>query len=170
MTFSTTMFLQVLRPDYAYESLYHIGPEDLKTKGLKGLIIDLDNTSLEHGGVFLSPEQEAWFSSLLHSGIKICLVSNNASARVKNISDSLGVPYVSNAMKPLKRAFRKGLEALDLPAHQVAVVGDQIFSDVWGGNRAGLTTILVTPLGSREHWWTRMIRRVERPFRRSSSP
>jgi HAD superfamily phosphatase (TIGR01668 family) len=170
MTFSTRMFLRVLRPDYSYESLYHIGPEDLKTKGLKGLIVDLDGTTLEYGGAFLSHEREAWFFSLLHSGIKICLVSNNASARVKNISDCLRVPCVSNAMKPLKRAFRKGLEALDLPASQVAVVGDQILTDVWGGNRAGLITILVPPLGYREHWWSRIIRRVERPFRRSLSP
>ncbi|GAW94122.1 YqeG family HAD IIIA-type phosphatase [Calderihabitans maritimus] len=154
--------LKLLKPNLFVNSLLEVSVDQLKKIGIKGLIIDLDNTITYWNDRRITPEVEAWFANLYQHGIRACIVSNNRGDRVDHVARTLRVPYISGAGKPRRRAFLRALEVLDCRAEEAGVVGDQLFTDILGGNRMGLYTILVVPLGPREFIGTRFIRKVER--------
>jgi HAD superfamily phosphatase (TIGR01668 family) len=96
------------------------------------------------------------------AGIFVTVVSNNKLKRVKMFSDPLGIPYIYGARKPMRRAFRKALKTMNLKKEEVVVIGDQLLTDVLGGNRLGLHTILVVPVAQTDGFVTKFNRRVER--------
>jgi hypothetical protein len=95
-------------------------------------------------------------------GFQVYIVSNALPRRVRYFSEKLEVPGIHSARKPRRRGFREALKAMGLKRSEVAVVGDQVFTDVWGGNRMGLFTILVIPLNKKEFLLTRLVRKIER--------
>ena len=123
---------------------------------------DLDNTIITWDSPTMSPEIIQWLHFLLAQGFKICLVSNNMGTRVKSIADILGTPFVSRAYKPAKSGFRRAITIMDLTESQVAVIGDQLFTDILGGNRLGLYTIWVMPLSAKEFIGTKITRCLEK--------
>ncbi|BCV21820.1 YqeG family HAD IIIA-type phosphatase [Moorella sp. Hama-1] len=158
--------IKLLQPDLYVRSLCDIPLALLKDQGIRGLIIDLDNTVTEWGRATLDRGVRRWFADLKEQGIKACLVSNNRSSRVKKVADALGIPGISRAGKPRRRAFRQAMAVMDTKTGSTAVIGDQVFTDILGGNRLGMYTILVMPINSREFFGTRMMRHVERFFTR----
>lgn len=153
---------QLLCPDLIIKSLQEIKINTLQQRGIKGLIFDLDNTIIPWDSPTMSPEITQWIRDLLAQGFKICLVSNNMGKRVKNIAGIFGVPFVARAYKPSKTGFRQAIERMELTPDEVAVIGDQLFTDVLGGNRLGLFTIWVTPLTAKEFIGTRITRQLEK--------
>jgi HAD superfamily phosphatase (TIGR01668 family) len=103
----------------------------------------------------------AWVEGLRAAGIGVCIVSNSGPARVAPVAAVLDVPYVANAAKPLRRGIDAGLRTLARPANDVALVGDQLFTDVWGGRRSRLLTILVEPRSADQTLLTRLKRPLE---------
>ncbi|AOQ24293.1 hypothetical protein MTAT_09350 [Moorella thermoacetica] len=158
--------IRLLQPDLYVRSLCDIPLAHLKARGIRGLIIDLDNTVTEWGRATLDRGVRRWFADLKEEGIRACLVSNNRSGRVKKVADALGIPGISRAGKPRRRAFRQAMAVMETEASSTAVIGDQVFTDILGGNRLGLYTVLVMPINSREFIGTRMMRHVERLFTR----
>lgn len=154
--------LRKLTPCLMVESLPDISLDLLWEKGVRGLIIDLDNTLVPWGGFEIPPPAEAWLREAQEQGFKIFLVSNALEERVNHFRENLDIPGVSRAQKPRRGAFRLALSQMGLEKNQVAVVGDQIFTDVWGGNRLGLFTILVSPVDDKELFFTRLVRRLEK--------
>ncbi|HHY61325.1 MAG TPA: YqeG family HAD IIIA-type phosphatase [Clostridia bacterium] len=153
---------KLLKPHLYVNRLEDIPLAELAEKGIRGLIIDLDNTVTEWNSNFIQEKVRAWFAQLPQYNLKPCLVSNNSPGRVQQVADQLGVPFISKAGKPRRRAFRKAMELLELEPQATAVIGDQIFTDVLGGNRMNLLTILVVPLNKREFIGTRLVRRLEK--------
>jgi len=152
----------ILRPDFQYESLQDILVETLQEHGIKGLLLDLDNTVAPWNDNTLSREVIDWFAKIKASGIMACIVSNNSRPeRVAAVADVLEILYVYKAAKPTKKAFEKGIKALEMKPEEVAVVGDQIFTDILGGNMMGLKTILVSPIHEREFAGTKILRFME---------
>jgi HAD superfamily phosphatase (TIGR01668 family) len=160
----TSGFWHYLRPDYFADSIYDIDADWLRAKGLEGLIIDVDNTIMARDATIPGPELRAWVNSLRKAGILLLAVSNNWSNRVKNIAEELALDLIAPAAKPLGPAFVRALDQLDLQAQQTAIVGDQLFTDVLGGNRAGLVSIIVAPLGEVDLIHTKVLRVFERIF------
>lgn len=154
--------LDKLRPKLYVDSIYHIDFNKLIKKGIKGIIIDLDNTITEWDNPFLSAEACKWFNKIKDAGFKVCIASNNSESRVIKAVESLGIPYVAKANKPRRGAFRKAMHMMDTKSTETAVVGDQIFTDVLGGNRLNLFTILVVPINTKEFIGTRLVRIIER--------
>ncbi|HHV63653.1 MAG TPA: YqeG family HAD IIIA-type phosphatase [Peptococcaceae bacterium] len=153
----------MLRPDFQYESLQDIPVELFRAEGIKGLILDLDNTIAPWNDKSLSSEVIDWFEKIKAAGIKACIVSNNSVPdRVSAVADVLGVLYVYNAAKPSKKAFLLGMEELGIELTAIAVIGDQLFTDVFGGNRMGMKTILVSPINQKEFLGTKVLRFLER--------
>jgi len=144
------------------KSLPDVSLDFLEKKGIRGLIIDLDNTLVPWGGFELPPRVEAWIKEAQSRGFKIFLVSNALEERVNHFRESLDIPGISQAQKPRRGAFRLALAQMGLEKNQVAVVGDQLFTDVWGGNRLGLFTVLVSPVNEKELFFTRLVRSIER--------
>ena len=155
--------IRVLKPDFQYESLKNIPVEKLQGYGIKGLLLDLDNTISPWNDRKLSKEVIEWFKRVRDKGIKACIVSNNRhSGRVSAVADVLEIEYVYQAAKPRKKGFLKGLEVLGLAPQETAVIGDQLLTDVLGGKRIGMKTILLMPIDEREFGGTKVLRVLER--------
>ena len=154
--------MRFCRPDYQFSRASEITPEFLEREGYKGLLLDLDNTLLPHGGEGRVPEDlRSWVAELLARGYRLALVTNATPERVARAAEELEVPALAMAAKPLPRGFRWGLGVLGLDRGKVLVVGDQVFTDVLGGKIMGLATALVEPLAPGGLPHTRCLRRVE---------
>ena len=149
-------------PRYHVRKLVDLEPAFLLAQGFKGIMIDLDNTLVNWGEVEVTAETVDWVQQAKGAGLKLCIVSNALEHRVKTVGEHLGIPWVARATKPRKAAFQKALALLGTKPEETAAVGDQIFTDVWGGNRMALFTILTIPLSPREFFYTRIVRCFER--------
>lgn len=156
--------LQQFCPALAADHVSDITVEFLAARGIRALILDLDNTLVPWHGRAVSPEITAWIAEMHAAEIRLCIVSNtHRPGRLKELAEILGVQWVPSGGKPRRRGFLRALEAMEATGDITAVVGDQVMTDIWGGNRCGLLTILVAPLSSREFIGTRIVsRNVER--------
>ncbi|WP_079509826.1 YqeG family HAD IIIA-type phosphatase [Mesobacillus jeotgali] len=149
-------------PDQHVKSIFEIHPESLKEKGVKGIITDLDNTLVEWDRPNATPKLIEWFDNMRRNEILITIVSNNNERRVRSFSDPLQIPFIFQARKPMTRAFNKALKQMGLRKEETVVIGDQLLTDVLGGNRSGFHTILVVPVAQTDGFITRFNRKVER--------
>jgi HAD superfamily phosphatase (TIGR01668 family) len=149
-------------PSEFVRSVYHITPELLKDKGVKAIITDLDNTLVEWDRPDATPKLIEWFASIKAAGIQVTIVSNNNELRVKSFADPLGIPFIFKARKPLGKAFLQALSIMSVKREEVVVIGDQLLTDVFGGNRLKLHTILVIPVAKSDGFVTKFNRMVER--------
>lgn len=156
--------LNLLKPDEMVDSVYEIDLQHLKKMGIRGIITDLDNTLVAWHSSEITDILTQWVQNVRAAGLKIAVVSNNSSARVQELANKLGVAYVAKAIKPRRRAFRQIAKEFQLSPDKVAVVGDQLFTDILGGNRSGMYTILVAPISKHEFIGTKIARCFERFF------
>lgn len=141
---------KALYPNLIVEGINDITLEILKKYHIKGLILDIDNTLVAWDIKEADEKSMRWIEYLKDNGIKVCIISNNTQDRVVKFNERLKLYAIHRANKPRKAPFKKALKYFDLKAEETAVVGDQIFTDMLGGNRLKMFTILVTPLSSRE--------------------
>lgn len=136
-----------LQPDLILEgSVLNLTSEIIADYGLKGLVLDVDETLVPITVGAASPELREWVEQI-RTSTALWLVSNNLSEpRIGGIARSLNLPYYLGAAKPSRRKIRAALQAMNLPVHQVGMVGDRLFTDVLAGNRLGMFTILVEPI------------------------
>jgi HAD superfamily phosphatase (TIGR01668 family) len=154
----------ILKPSQTAGSIYDINLKNLWNMGYHNMIIDIDNTITAWNQYHIHPKLESWIQSARDKGFHICLLSNNSQHRVQQFASQLGVIAAPTGGKPFARAFRSALTALQSTAGNTLVIGDQIFTDILGGNRAGLYTILVDPIDTNEFIGTRFTRLMERLF------
>jgi HAD superfamily phosphatase (TIGR01668 family) len=155
--------IRLLRPKFQYESLTDIPVDFFSSEGINGLLLDLDNTIAPWNDKSLTREVMDWFEKIKAVGIRACIVSNNRLPdRVSAVADVLEILYVYNAAKPRKKAFLMGIKTLGMASSEVAVIGDQLFTDIYGGNRLGMKTILVSPIDEKEFIGTKVLRLMER--------
>ena len=155
-------FYDLLCPHLYLRSVFELPVDQLREQGIQGLIFDLDNTLLNWNMYEVTPEAKTLFTQLQEAGFRSCLVSNNKRDRVEAVAKVLGLPAISKARKPRRRAFRQAMVTLKTTKEETAVIGDQLFTDVLGGNRLGLYTILVVPLSNAEFIGTKVMRSLER--------
>lgn len=149
-----------LYPNLYLDNVKEITLEILKKNNIQGLILDVDNTLIDFDKNLLEGTEE-WCNNLKVAGIKMCILSNtNKLPKVKKVADILKLEYLYFAHKPNKKGFEKAQEILELKSENIAVVGDQIFTDVLGGNKSKMFTILTKPIDTRDIWLTRL----KRPF------
>lgn len=153
--------LKLLHPDLYLDNIYSLDLEYIKKKNIKGLLIDLDNTLLPWNCSDISQDLLDWIKKCKDRGLSLCIVSNNRAGRINECARQLDIPAVIGAIKPCRKAFLKGLSILGINNDQAAVIGDQIFTDVFGAKRMGMFAILVKPASQKEFVWTRLIRRLE---------
>lgn len=153
--------LNLLCPDIYIENIYKLDLNYLKTKDIKAILVDLDNTLLPWDSFYIEKKLKDWVNNCKKQGFSLCIISNNKHHRIKDCAKRLGIPSVTGLLKPCKQPFRKGLEILGTQPEQTAVLGDQIFTDILGAKRVGLFAILVKPLSNRELYWTRVMRKLE---------
>ncbi|MEF2245493.1 MULTISPECIES: YqeG family HAD IIIA-type phosphatase [unclassified Paenibacillus] len=155
--------LERLVPKLRVNSVYDIDLEKLYAQGIRGIITDLDNTLVGAKVALATPELAAWLKTVEEKGIRVVIVSNNNADRVGGFSTPLSLPFVYSARKPSRRAFKQALDLLRLKPEQTVMIGDQMLTDVLGGNRMGLYTVLVAPISpADEGVMTRVNRKIER--------
>lgn len=154
--------LQFFYPEKYYSSIFEIDLEELKKEKITGIIIDLDNTLVAWNKRETTEELHKWLEKVRKSGFRLCIVSNSTGTRARDVANEVGLPLIAQAWKPRRKAFRAAMAVLGTKPGETAVVGDQVFTDVLGGNRMHLKTILVVPISEKELWTTRLLRRLER--------
>jgi HAD superfamily phosphatase (TIGR01668 family) len=151
----------LLSPDLYYKDVHSIDLDDLERRGVDTLLVDLDNTLVPRDTNVVTEEHRAFARELEKRGFKVALVSNNWHERVKGFADELGFALVPKAVKPLPFAFKKALKMVDSSRRSAATVGDQMFTDVLGGNLLGMTSVMVEPLSETDLPHTLFLRRIE---------
>ncbi|MBO8156007.1 MAG: YqeG family HAD IIIA-type phosphatase [Bacillaceae bacterium] len=149
-------------PDEQADSVFEITPEHLKAKGIRGIITDLDNTLVAWDQENPTEKVLDWFQMMQNHGMKVTILSNNDKKRVSRFSEQLDIPFIYRARKPLARAFRKAQNQMGLQQEEVVVIGDQLLTDILGGNMARYHTILVVPISDTDGFVTRINRMIER--------
>ena len=135
----------IFKPDIWIKNVLSIDGDFLKEHGIDALILDLDNTLSMHGDPAAEEGIPEWLDKMRGLGVKMVVVSNNTTRRVAPLARKLGLPFIANGAKPLTIGITRALRYLGTDRKRTAVVGDQIFTDVMGGNLARTVTILVEP-------------------------
>ena len=150
-----------LLPNLYLDSIFHIDFDDLKSRGITTLLFDLDNTIAGYDVPVADERVTEYFNNLKDMGFSVCLVSNNRDARVLKYADSINLSYIAFAKKPFKSGILKACKIFDVKPINCAIIGDQVFTDVYGGNRLGMLTILVKPLNPPKAFFIKLKRRIE---------
>lgn len=156
----------LLYPNLYLNSVKEITQELLSEKGIKGIILDVDNTLIDYYKNMPKGIQE-WCKKMQGNGIKFCIVSNsNKKEKVENVAKLLNVPYIFFAKKPLKIGLNRAKKIMDLQSNEIAVAGDQIFTDVLGANRCKMFSILVEPIEEKDIFITIIKRPIENAIKK----
>lgn len=150
-----------LYPNAYLKNVKEITIDFLNKNNIKALILDVDNTLIDFNKKMLDGVEE-WCKNLKKQGIKLFIVSNsNKKAKVEMVAKKLELQYIHFATKPFKRGFRKAAKMLQEKNENIAVVGDQIFTDVIGANRCKMFSILVEPIEKKDLLVTKIKRPLE---------
>jgi HAD superfamily phosphatase (TIGR01668 family) len=154
--------LKQFLPNKYVKSIFDINPRELKERGIKGIITDLDNTLVEWDRPGATPKVIQWFEEMKLHEMKVTIVSNNNETRVKAFAGPLNISFIHRARKPLTYAFHRAAQRMNLKKEEVVVIGDQLLTDIFGGNRGGFQTILVVPVAQNDGMATKFNRLIER--------
>lgn len=155
-----------LSPDYYVNTYRDVTVDFLAREGIRYLILDIDNTLAPYEQPEPDEEHLAWFAALNAAGVRAVFVSNNKPARVTLFNERIGIPFFPKAGKPGRRSMRRAMEEIGATPEETAMMGDQIFTDVWAGRRVGVRTILLPPIRDKRDLGTRLKRLFEKPILR----
>ncbi|MGL6174371.1 MAG: YqeG family HAD IIIA-type phosphatase [Cellulosilyticaceae bacterium] len=153
-------------PEKYLTSIFELNIDELMKQGIKGIIFDIDNTLVPYDVAEPTDKIIELFEEIKRKGLQITLVSNNKEDRVIKFNEKLKVFAIHKARKPRTINLKRAMELMQLQSEQVAIVGDQVFTDVYGGNRAGITTILVNPVSEKDELITKVKRGLEKKILR----
>lgn len=152
--------MKLLIPEIYQESIYTINYDKLKKENVKCLLFDLDNTCVGYHEKFPTKKLEELFNKLTKMGFKVIIFTNASQKRV--------VPFVklhimchSSSRKPFKKNFNKIMKKYHLAKEEICIIGDQLFTDILGGNKVGIRTCLVNPLTKEDFIFTKIFRMTE---------
>ena len=152
----------MLEPDYYFESVFEIPYGKLKEKNISGLIFDIDNTLTAYDEEKPSEKTKELLQNLHDMGFKICLLTNNTGRRLGRFNQELGLPGFASALKPFTFGLKKAMKTMEVGAGQTAIIGDQLFTDVWAGKNVGIVTILVKPITQKDFVFVNFKRIIEK--------
>ena len=149
-------------PDMYKKSIFDINYDLLSSRGIKCLLFDLDNTLVKIDEKEPSKEVIDLFNTLKSKGFKIIIFTNSPSKRVKPFKNILGVDCCPFACKPLSRKFLSIIKIYNVKFSEIAIIGDSMMDDIYGGNKVGITTILVEMVGTKEFFIASLKRKREK--------
>lgn len=153
--------MNLLVPKMYQESIYTIPYQNLKNKKIKCLLFDLDNTCVGYHEKKPTKKLKMLFSNLQKQGFQVIIFSNAPRRRLIPFQ-KLGVVCHASSKKPFQRNFKKVLKKYDYQKTEVCIIGDQLFTDIYGGNKAGILTCLVDPMTNEDFILTKIFRRMEK--------
>lgn len=153
-----------LQPDKMVKTVFELSPAWMQEMGKDTILFDIDNTLVAHDVPAPTPEILDFLKNFTDAGIKVAFLSNNCRQRVDKFCSDLDIVFLFRAWKPLKMGFKRVLRRLGSNPESTVIAGDQMFTDIWGGNRMGCYTVLVTPIKPAETRLVAMKRRFEKNF------
>ena len=154
-------------PDYYFDTYKDVTPEFLTSVGIKFLLIDIDNTLAPYEVAEPDDNHRTWFSAMAEAGIRCALISNNHADRVELFNKTLGLPAYPDSHKPSGKYLKLAMAAMGADPASTTTFGDQIFTDVLAGKKAGLRAILVPPIKDKTSLFFKTKRLLEKPFLRA---
>ena len=151
-------------PDYRFQAFNEASASFLSSIGVKGLILDVDNTLEPYENAIPGEHVLKWLDELSEAGIKCAIVSNNEKARIDKFNEKIGLVAYSKAKKPFKKNILAALSDIGVNPQDAALMGDQVFTDVWAARNAGIKAILVPPIKDKRDLFTRFKRLLEKPI------
>ena len=152
-----------IRPLRVVASITRISLDSLQREGIRGIVVDLDNTLVGWRHREPSPEVAQWVKQALAAGYAMAIVSNNVRAWVAGVANMLGVvTFVHRALKPLPFGIFRAVKELRVARSEIVVIGDQLFADVLGAKLLGIRAILTEPIVTPEHRAMAFVRSAER--------
>lgn len=158
--------LMKMKADLYLNTVFDIDPAAMKAAGIKGFLFDIDNTLEPYHTGKPGDKTLAFFQRLSEQGFKIGIISNAKMPRALAFCENVTPYWVANAGKPLKKGYKQLASMMELKPNEIAAVGDQLFTDIWGGNRFGCFTIYVKPIVDSEPAFVSFKRKLEKPFMR----
>ncbi len=155
---------RLFAPDAVFTRATAITPDYLRGHGIRALVLDVDNTLTGHGSQELPGDIAAWLDMMREAGVGMMIVSNNFEKRVAPFADRIGLDHVSFSCKPSPVGFWRAQRKLGVTKEQMALVGDQIFTDSVGANLYGIRMLLVQPMYADTKWNIRLKRWLEQPI------
>ncbi len=155
-----------LIPDLFFNDIYEITPEFLTSEGIRGLVLDIDNTLVTYDDPVPTPSVSAWFKSMEAAGIKMAFVSNNSDPkRVTDFNAGLGYFAMHKGGKPFGKGVRRAMAHMGTTKENTAIIGDQLLTDIMAGKCAGLKrSFAVLPIKDRTELFFRTKRKIEAPY------
>lgn len=150
-------------PEYYFETFDKASAEFLVSIGVKGIVLDVDNTLEPYENPTPGEHVVAWLGALRASGISAAIVSNNNSGRIDLFNSELGLPAYSKAKKPFKRNVLNAMADMGTDKDNTILMGDQVFTDVWAAHNTGIRAILVPPINDKKDILTKFKRLLEIP-------
>lgn len=151
-------------PDLILNRITDLTPDILKQLKVRAMILDVDNTLSTHGNPIPYEGVTEWLAQMKNSGFSMIISSNNFAKRVAPFAQSLGLPFISMSCKPFPFGLNRAIKQFSVQRSEIAIVGDQVFTDILGGNLVGIQTILVEPIEAENGFLFQCKRFVERPF------
>ncbi len=149
-------------PEVFVKTVYEIDVNRLKNEGVKAFIFDIDNTIATYAMPVPDERSKEWLKNLQKMGFKVCFASNNSVERVEKFARAAEVPYIGRAFKPLKKHLKRACRNMGVVPCEAVLVGDQLFTDMWGGNRMKMHTVLVEPISGAEDSFVKFKRSFEK--------
>jgi len=153
--------MDIFVPDMYQKSIYTINYKKLKKKGIKCLLFDLNNTLASYEVDYPDNKLRELFFDL-ERDFKVIILSNSSKKRVRPFKEKLNVDSSFSSKKPFKKKYKKIMNLYNFKDTEIAAIGDELLTDIWGGNRMNFTTILVNSISEEEPFHTRIIRSFER--------
>jgi len=153
-------------PEYRFDSFAEASAEFLLSVGVRGIVLDVDNTLEPYENPLPTERVVLWLNSLKENGIKAAIVSNNNGKRINLFNSELGLPVYYKAKKPFKKNVLRAMADMGTARENTILMGDQVFTDVWAAHNAGIPAILVPPIKDKTDPLTKFKRLLEKPILR----
>lgn len=151
-------------PEYYFKAFNEASAEFLLGIGVKGIVLDVDNTLEPYENPLPGEHVKAWLSDLRDNGISAAIVSNNGGERINLFNSELGLPVYYKAKKPFKKNVLNAMRDMGTTKENTVLMGDQVFTDVWAAHNTGIRAILVPPINDKRDIFTKFKRLLEKPI------
>ena len=153
-----------LVPEYRFVSFDEASADFLLSIGVRGVLLDVDNTLEPYEHDLPGDHVLAWLESLRKVGIRTAIVSNNNSQRIDLFNRDIGMPAYAKAGKPFKKNLLNAMKDIGTEREETIFMGDQILTDIWAAHNAGIRAILVPPINDKKDLFTKFKRLLEKPI------
>lgn len=153
--------IELFKPDMYVKDIYSVDYKKINSFGIKCIMFDLDNTLVPYYKTKPSRKIKDFIEQLKRMGFKVIIFSNSGKKRLTPFKNVLEVDCSYSSKKPFQKKFKKVLNEYGYNQSEVCMIGDQLLTDIYGGNRMGIFTILVKPITKKEAFITRFNRIIE---------